>query len=88
MKPEQIKQALEEKGYSLSIVATALGLNLSHVSSVIYQHTTSYKVAAAIAKIIGKPVDVIFPDVPAYIKNKDCRAKKVQALRELLASEQ
>lgn len=88
MKPEQIKQALEEKGYSLSIVATALGLNLSHVSSVVYQHTTSYKVAAAIAKIIGKPVDVIFPNVPAYIRNKDCRAKKVQALRELLASEQ
>jgi len=87
MKPDQIKQALEEKGYSLSIVATALGLNLSHVSSVIYQHTTSYKVASAIAKIIGKPVEAIFPDVSAYTKNKDTRSQKVQALRELLASE-
>ncbi|ATG58211.1 MAG: lambda repressor-like predicted transcriptional regulator [Pseudoalteromonas tetraodonis] len=88
MKPEQIKQALDKKGYSLSILAAALGLNLSHVSSVVYQHTTSYKVAAAIAKIIDEPVEVIFPDVPAYVKNKDTRSQKVQALRELLASNQ
>ncbi|WP_199525394.1 helix-turn-helix domain-containing protein [Pseudoalteromonas sp. bablab_jr011] len=87
MKPDEIKQALDEKGYSLSILAAALGLNLSHVSSVLYQHTTSYKVASAIAKIIELPVEQVFPGVPAYTKNKDTRSKKIQALRELLASE-
>lgn len=88
MKPEEIKQALDEKGYSLSILAAALGLNLSHVSSVVYQHTSSYKVASAISKIIGKSVEEIFPNVKAYHRNKDSRTKKIEALKELLASDQ
>ncbi|WKD23695.1 hypothetical protein NDQ71_00920 [Pseudoalteromonas sp. KG3] len=45
MKAQEIKQAIKLKGYSLSMLADALGVNLATVSGVVCGHTQSRRVA-------------------------------------------
>ncbi|WP_105198980.1 helix-turn-helix domain-containing protein [Pseudoalteromonas sp. T1lg10] len=83
MNATEIKQALIKKGYSLSIVASVLGVSLAHVSSVVNRHTTSNRIAAAIAKVIEKDVNEVFPDVDAYKNRGQARIDREQKCQEL-----
>ncbi|ASD67697.1 MULTISPECIES: helix-turn-helix domain-containing protein [Pseudoalteromonas] len=87
MKSSEIKQAIANEGYSLSMVADALGVSLATVSGVVCGHTKSQKVANAIAKIIGKETCDVFPNVtvspPRGLINRE---QGVNQLQQLLAS--
>ncbi|WP_419149687.1 helix-turn-helix domain-containing protein [Pseudoalteromonas 'SMAR'] len=90
MKPSEIKQAIANKGYSLSMVADALEVNLATVSGVVCGHTQSRRVASAICKIINKPIEVVFPNTSSYhsprvLRGED-RKQGVAQLQQLLAS--
>ncbi|TMO54112.1 helix-turn-helix domain-containing protein [Pseudoalteromonas phenolica] len=90
MKPSEIKDAIDEKGYTLSMVAESLGVNLATVSGVIHGHSKSLRIANAICKIIEKSLQEVFPKTPTYIKpsyiSGDARKAKVAELQQLLAS--
>ncbi|WP_462171111.1 helix-turn-helix domain-containing protein [Pseudoalteromonas xiamenensis] len=87
MKSDEIKQAVANKGYTLSMIAEALGLDLSSVSGVVCGHTKSKRVAEAVAKIIEKPVHEVFPEVdysrPKVVRG-DERKQSVSQLRAFL----
>ncbi|WP_278404875.1 helix-turn-helix domain-containing protein [Pseudoalteromonas ruthenica] len=90
MKPEEIKLAIRQKGYTLSMLADALEVNLATVSGVVCGHTQSRRTALAIAKLIDKPIEDIFPKVPSYTQPKHLKGAQrktgVEQLRQLLAS--
>jgi Ner family transcriptional regulator len=91
MNATEIKAAIRQKGFSSALIAETLKTSPNAVSGVINRHTTSKRIAAAIAKIIDKPVTEIFPDVitytdPAHIKNEKMRTQKGKELAMLLAS--
>ncbi|KAF7787176.1 hypothetical protein PRUB_a4052 [Pseudoalteromonas rubra] len=87
MSADQIKQALSKKGYSLSVMAEAIGVSLTAVSGVISRQTQSLRIAEAIAKVLGKPVGEVFSDCPHYVSpRKHRRQDQVQAVQQLLAS--
>lgn len=87
MTSEEIKQAIADEGYTLSMVADALGVNLGTVSGLLGGHNKSHRIAKAICTIIKKPMNEVFPDV---IKSRrvvgEERVAKVNELRQLLAS--
>ncbi|PAY00159.1 DNA-binding protein [Pseudoalteromonas sp. HM-SA03] len=90
MKSTEIKEAIAHEGYTLSMVADALGVNLATVSGVVCGHTQSRRIAAAICKIIKKPLNVVFPktdfyETPPVLKGED-RKQTVEQLKQLLAS--
>lgn len=90
MKAEAIKQALHAKGFTFSMIANELGMTPNMISGVCYRRTTSKNAANAIAKILGKPVTEVFPDIASYRKpglptGISLEAKRAE-LRELLAS--
>lgn len=88
--PDDVKQAIKEQGYTLSMLAEALDVNLATVSSVILGHSRSRRIAESIAKLIGEPLEVVFPDVEAYAYSlfltPEQRTERVTALKQLLAS--
>ncbi|MBL4831623.1 MAG: helix-turn-helix domain-containing protein [Aliivibrio sp.] len=91
MEPEKIKAIIREKGFSLVLIGEELGKTPNAVSAVINRHTTSTYIATAIAKIIGKTITEVFPDVvtynnPVQLRNREQRMRKSQELRQLLAS--
>lgn len=90
MKAQEIKQAIKLKGYSLSMLADALDVNLATVSGVVCGHTQSRRVANAISKLLDKPVEEIFPNVESYSRPKflkgALRQQGVEELKQLLAS--
>ena len=90
MKSQEIKQAIKAKGYTLSMLADALDVNLATVSGVVCGHTQSRRIAEAIAKLIEKPIYVVFPDVDSYAQPKllkgALRQQGVDELKQLLAS--
>ncbi|WP_010603991.1 transcriptional regulator [Pseudoalteromonas maricaloris] len=90
MKPSEIKDAIADKGFTLSMVADALGVNLATVSGVVCGHTQSRRIAEAICKIIEQPLNVVFPEAKAYsnprvLRGED-RKQGVAQLQQLLAS--
>ena len=62
MHPEEIKAALRMKGVTLTALADSLHLSRSMVTQVIYGYARSQRVEAAIAEVVGKPVEVIWPE--------------------------
>ena len=88
MNPEKIKQAIEDKGFSLSLIAESLGIGSPTVSAIIHRNSTSLRTANAIAKVIGREVTEVFPDVPQYLRppkmSKKARQLKLQQLNDLL----
>ncbi|CAM4174626.1 helix-turn-helix domain-containing protein [Pseudoalteromonas byunsanensis] len=90
MKPNEIKQAIAEQGYTLSMIAEVLEVNLSNVSGVVCGHTQSKRVADFIAKIIDKPTEEVFPNVTSYARPKVLRGmarqQGIAQLQQLLAS--
>lgn len=90
MEADTIKQELYAKGYSFAMIGEALSVGANVVSGVCHRRTTSQSVASAIAKVLGKPVTEVFPDVESYNKVRlpkgTARAKKQAELMHLLAS--
>ncbi|MAD76919.1 MAG: hypothetical protein CML20_19410 [Rheinheimera sp.] len=88
--PDDVKQAIKEQGYTLSMLAEALDVNLATVSNVILGNSRSRRIAESIAKLIGEPLEVVFPDVEAYAYSlfltPEQRTERVTALKQLLAS--
>ncbi|MBD1584844.1 helix-turn-helix domain-containing protein [Pseudoalteromonas sp. S16_S37] len=90
MKSHEIKAAIADKGYTLSMIAEALGVNLASVSGVVCGHTQSRRIANAICKIINKPIETVFPDTKGYhtplVLKGDDRKHGVAMLQQLLAA--
>lgn len=78
MNHEEIKAAIYEKGFTLVMIAECINKHPSHISAVIHRRNTSSVIAKAIAKVIGKPVEQVFPDVPAY----RCKQKQAATLKQ------
>ncbi|NOU53125.1 transcriptional regulator [Pseudoalteromonas sp. JBTF-M23] len=91
MKPNEIKQAISNKGYSLSMIADALKVAPSAVSNVVNGNARSERIAKAIAKLLEKPLKSVFPDIyssssqPKVVKKGEQREKCVVELRQLFA---
>lgn len=66
MHHEDIKAAIRKKGVNQAQIARHLEVSEMLVSSVIKGTNKSARVAKAIAKIVGQPVDVLWPG--AYAK--------------------
>ncbi len=88
MKPEQIKQEIAVKGFSISLIAESLGVGVATVSAVVNGHSTSLRTASFIAKVIGLEIIKVFPAVPQYTRqpkmSKKNRQLKLQQLNDLL----
>lgn len=90
MNPTEIKDAIAHEGYTLSMVAAALGVNLATVSGVVCGHSQSRRIAEAISIIIKKPIDEVFPDKSAYTNPRVLRGEErkqgIAQLQQLLAA--
>lgn len=88
MNYETIKTELRKAGYSLSMIADALGCSPVNVQQVCKRDTKSQRVANAVATALDKSLSEVFPDVetyqaPHYFANS--RQQRVDDLRERLA---
>lgn len=72
----EIKQALARKGCSIAIIARAIGVSNTTISTTIHRKAQSKRAAIAIAKVLDKPIESVFPDVPQYFKDCEPEAKK------------
>lgn len=63
MHREEIKASLRMKGVTPSALADELGVSSATMSQVISGRAVSARVRSHIARVIGKPVDVIWPPV-------------------------
>ncbi|TQF69572.1 helix-turn-helix domain-containing protein [Pseudoalteromonas luteoviolacea] len=91
MNSDQRKQAIQEKGYSLQMIADAMGRSISTISNVVSGRDVSAPTANAICKIVGIPVQTFFADCDVYSKaptvvRGKARKDKVAELREILAT--
>jgi DNA-binding XRE family transcriptional regulator len=65
-----IHQALKDCGYSWRVAAEAIGCTPQHLMNISARRSESQFVARALAALIGKEVEDIFPDIPRYQFNK------------------
>lgn len=90
MKPEEIKEALHSKGYSLSIIAEALDVGIATVSATVAGHTLSRPIAEAICKLLDKSLKEVFPNEEKYHRPPrligEARVKRIAEVKQLLAS--
>jgi len=66
MKFDQIKQELQAKSCSISIIARVLGKSHSAVRQVAMGQNTSREIATAISKALELPIRDVFPNTPSY----------------------
>lgn len=90
MKPEHIKAELTKRGYTLTMVAEAIGKSPSLLSKVVSGKAVSYEVASKIATAIEKPLAQVFPGTYALkrqrdFKNSEAYRQKLGELRALLS---
>lgn len=89
MDKDAIKQALHAKGVSFSMIAEALGIGPNAVSAIASRRGQSKRVADAIAKVLERPVEEIFPDIESYKRGRlpsgDAKDAKRAELAKLLA---
>ncbi|MER2490674.1 helix-turn-helix domain-containing protein [Catenovulum sediminis] len=85
MTPQEIKDELNARGYTLAMLARAINKSPNTVSGVINRHITSNFIAEKLAKAIGKPVCEVFPEVQTYAKLRQQQEKQAE-LEQLLAS--
>ena len=62
MHPEEIKAAMRMAGTTPAMLCDELGVAASSVSQTISGHIKSKRIQSRIAQIIGKPVEVIWPN--------------------------
>jgi Ner family transcriptional regulator len=84
---ETIKTELRNKGYSMSMIADALGCTPVNVHQVCQGKNNSYRVAKAVAAVLELAVNDVFPtsyqDVQFFPTS---RQERVEALQQRLAS--
>ena len=80
MHPADIQCALKKKGVCMADIATALEVSSVSVSNVVAGKTKSRKIASAIAKVIDKPIDDIWPGVYTDVYRRKRRAHALMAL--------
>tara|TARA_B110000211_G_scaffold54451_2_gene60381 strand:- start:1335 stop:1604 length:270 start_codon:yes stop_codon:yes gene_type:complete len=86
---ETIKIELSNKGYSMSMIATALKCSPVNIHQVCKRANRSYRVANAIAVVLDKEIKDIFPDVESYHNVKvfdTSREERIADLQQRLAS--
>lgn len=89
MKPEHIKAELTKRGYTLTMVAEAIGKSPSLISKVVSGKAVSYDAATAVAKAIDLPLSMVFPETYEQknqrgFKKTDAYQQKLGELRALL----
>ncbi len=62
MHPEEIKAGMRMAGTTPAMLCDELGVAASSVSQTISGHIKSQRIQARIAQIIGKPIEVIWPN--------------------------
>jgi lambda repressor-like predicted transcriptional regulator len=76
MHPELIKAEMRMRGVTPAALADELGISRMGVGNVVNGHQKSRRVMEAVAKLIGKPVNEIWPDAkPSALR----RSKKAVA---------
>ncbi len=89
MDRDQIRMELGKLGYDFSMLAEAIDKSPSLISKVASRQAKSRFVAEAMVKILGKPMQEVFPDVPEYQLAKPAsaaeRISRVDKLRSMLA---
>jgi Ner family transcriptional regulator len=83
MTPEEIKAVLKEKKITASMIAKAMMVKPATVSAVLNKRHPSKRIAVAICKVLDKPLDHVFHDVPSYFETP--KEKVQQELDQLLA---
>lgn len=84
MHPADIQAAIKKRGYTPADIARHLKVSRSAVSAVIYGHP-SRRIATTIAKLIGRPVDELWPgQYPDEALRKARAARRVERLRAQL----
>jgi Ner family transcriptional regulator len=86
---ETIKTELRNKGYSMSMIADALGCTPVNVHQVCQGKNNSYRVAKAVATVLEQPVEVVFPRTAGYQEKPTfttTRQQRIEALAQRLAS--
>ncbi|GEA12702.1 hypothetical protein KUL49_30770 [Alteromonas sp. KUL49] len=88
MTPTEIKAELNQRGYSIALLAEVLNKTPVAVGAVINRKLVAKPTAESISKAIGKDVSEVFPDVPSY--HTPCRAatreqKKIELQKQLSA---
>jgi Ner family transcriptional regulator len=83
---ETIKTQLRNKGYSMSMIAEALGCTPVNVHQVCKGQNNSYRVAKAVAAVLELAVNDVFPTSYRDIQNfPTSRQQRVEALQQRLA---
>jgi hypothetical protein len=88
MDRETIKSELLIKGYSLSMIASALDCTPVNVQQVVRRLNHSHRVASAIATVLELPIEEVFPDVPSYADVQhftNTRQERIDHLKQRLA---
>lgn len=68
MTPTEIKAVLKEKKVTASMIAQSLQVRSSTVSAVINKRHPSKRIAEAVCKVLGKPLEQVFQDVESYFE--------------------
>ena len=66
MDAKHILNALHSKGLSYRRLANMLDVSKALISNVSARRASSHRIAVALATAIDKPIEQVFPDVPAY----------------------
>ncbi|EGN76360.1 hypothetical protein A28LD_0096 [Idiomarina sp. A28L] len=85
MDRNQIKKALSEKGYDFSMLAEVMERSPSLVSKVAARQAKSRLIANAIAKVLGRDIREIFPDVVEYHHPKATNNSEREQRKDQLA---
>lgn len=80
MTADEIKKALNERGYSLAMLGRASDINPARFSTVIHRHESSRRVAGLVAKALDKPLTEVFPE---YLQQEQARSLRLNKLNEL-----
>jgi lambda repressor-like predicted transcriptional regulator len=84
---ETIKTQLRNKGYSMSMIADALGCSPVNVQQVCKGQNNSYRVAKAVAAVLELEVNAVFPTSYQDVQDfPTSRQERVEALQQRLAS--
>ena len=70
MHAEQIKASIRMAGTTPAILADELGVARATVSQVIHGRSRSARIEKAIAKVVGRPPALIWPDRPKPLSRR------------------
>lgn len=88
MTPTEIKHALADRGYNLKLLARALEVTPGAVSLTLNRKMTSFRIAGAIAKAIGRDLREVFPEykeIAPLVSRPKNPLQKVENLKKIIA---